>query len=350
MATTTGAYDVIVIGAGLSGALVASSLAEEGLQVVALDARENTGGTVARQPGLALLGTPQPFTELEDQVGEDLALTIWETTAEGLVRLEILLDQLGLQHTRTGSLRLARTPDQSKALRSSVEALRQFGYKVRIEGEGEPVTMRTDDDLVFDANHLIHSLLDHDHIIVESDTEAHRISYREDGTIAVWAHNHYLWADTVVIATGAYAVRLLPYLQDSFHIHHVHTLHLSNGGGLDSPILIDNGRLCYLPHGDDAYLSGWDHNDKSLIDQLEQVVNQICPDAVVRSRFTVPAASSIDGLPLIGQPDQNRNLYVIGGFGPLGLGLVLPATEALVNLMLEGEEHPLFSLDRLSTP
>jgi len=161
---TTGAYDAIVIGAGLSGALVASSLAEEGLHVVVLDAM----------------------------------------TSEGLVRLEILLDQLGLQHTQPGSIRLATNQEESRALRRSAGQLREFGYRVRLEGEGEAVAMHTEDDLIFDANHLIQRLLDHDHIIVEPGTEAHRISYREDGTIAVWAHHHYLWAETLVVASGAY--------------------------------------------------------------------------------------------------------------------------------------------------
>ncbi|HHE70888.1 MAG TPA: FAD-binding oxidoreductase [Chloroflexi bacterium] len=343
---TTGAYDAIVIGAGLSGALVASSLAEEGLHVVVLDARENPGGTMARQPGLALLGTACPFTVLGEMVGEDTALTIWEMTSEGLVRLEILLDQLGLQHTQPGSIRLATNQEESRALRRSAGQLREFGYRVRLEGEGEAVAMHTEDDLIFDANHLIQRLLDHDHIIVEPGTEAHRISYREDGTIAVWAHHHYLWAETLVVASGAYVARLLLPLRDSFRVQAVHTLHLSNPDGLSSPILIDSGRFCYLPDGSGAYLSGWDGHGEMTLERLAKVASQICPDASVRSRFTVYTASTPDGLPLVGQPDPDRNLYVIGGFGPLGISLVLPAAEALLGLMLEGEGHPLFSLAR----
>jgi len=121
---------------------------------------------------------------------------------------------------------------------------------------------------------------------------------------------------------------------------------ISNPDGLSSPILIDSGRFCYLPDGSGAYLSGWDGHGEMTLERLAKVASQICPDASVRSRFTVYTASTPDGLPLVGQPDPDRNLYVIGGFGPLGISLVLPAAEALLGLMLEGEGHPLFSLAR----
>ncbi len=52
-------YDVTVVGAGLAGALVASILAEEGLQVVVLEATDVLGGTIRRQPGLAMLPAPR---------------------------------------------------------------------------------------------------------------------------------------------------------------------------------------------------------------------------------------------------------------------------------------------------
>ena len=63
-------YDVTVVGAGLAGALVASTLAEEGLKVVVLEATRIAGGTVKRQPGLALLGTPEPFTQAVERRGD----------------------------------------------------------------------------------------------------------------------------------------------------------------------------------------------------------------------------------------------------------------------------------------
>ncbi|MCJ7550029.1 MAG: FAD-binding oxidoreductase, partial [Anaerolineae bacterium] len=189
--STSGPYDVIVVGAGLAGALIASTLAAEGLQVVVLEASESLGGTIRRQPGLALLGAPTPFTELIAQVGKDLAHTLWELTSDNLVRLEILLDQNNVTTQRLGSLRLAADPDESDAFRESVQQLKTYGFSVDLEDDnryGDLVAISTHDDIVFNPQDLISKLLDHENIIVELGAEAHTTKRRADGSIAVWAH------------------------------------------------------------------------------------------------------------------------------------------------------------------
>jgi len=350
--STSSPYDVIVVGAGLAGALIASTLAAEGLQIVVLEASESSGGTIRRQPGMALLGTPTPFSKLIAQMGKDPAHTLWELTSDNLVRLEILLDQNSVTTQKLGSLRLAADSDESDAFRESVQQLRSYGFSVDLEDDdryGDLVAISTRDDIVFNPQDLICRLLDHENIIVELGVEAHATKRRVDGSIAVWAHQHYLWADKVIFANGIHATRLDNQLSQYLHPMCLHTIVFENIKTLSRPLILDTGRVCFLPYGDRAYLTGWSREEQDSLSRLSSVADQLCPGALVHGRFTTWIASSHDQFPVVGQLEEEPGVYFVNGLGPFGLNLALVTTDALASLVLDGQTPEFFSLDRFSS-
>lgn len=347
--STGDSYDVIVVGAGLTGALVAATLAAEGLRIVVLEATQTPGGSVRRQPALAILGTPEPFTQLKERRGEELAHTLWELSSENLVRLEILLNQAGITADKVGTLRLATDAGQSQAFRDSVTQLTTYGYSVGLEDDsryGELAAINTVDDLVFDPAKLIGKLLDHDNITVELNAEVQEIRTRSDGTRGVWAYQHYLQADKVVFANGIHAVRLDNRLSTHLHAARVHTITFENTKTLARPLILDNGHICFLPWNESAYLVGWDDSETDMLQHLHVVADQLCPEALVHSRFTTRIAVSEDTLPVVGQLPDDRSVYIIGGLGPFGLNLAVIAVDELVELVLDDRRPTLFALNR----
>ncbi len=346
---TSGPYDVIVVGAGLTGALVASILAEEGLQVVVLEATKALGGTVRRVPALALLGTPEPFAEIQTRHGAEVGRRIWELTAENLARLEALLGRAGATSWKPGSLRLAVDTAQAESFRESAAQLSALGYTVKLEDDsryGDLVALNTADDLLFEPQALINSLLDHENIIVELNAEVHAIKPRSDGSLAVWAYRHYLWADKIIFANGIHAARVVSGLAEALHPACVHTLIFENANALERPLILSNGRVCCLPHGDHVYLAGWDDNELATLDRLAPVVNQLFPDSAVLERFTAWTARSEDMLPVVGKLHQIPSAYVVDGLGPFGLSLALIAADQLVDVILEDRSPELFDVGR----
>ncbi len=342
-------YDVTVVGAGLAGALVASTLAEEGLQVVVLEATESLGGTVRRQPGLALLGTPEPFTQVVERQSEEVAHTMWELTSENLVRLEILLDRCGVASEKAGSLRLATDAKQSIEFRNSVMQLKQYGYTVTLEDDsryGDQVAIRTSDDILFSPQPLISKLLDHENIIVETDSEVEGIKQQVDGSIAVSAHRRYLWTRKVIFANGIHAIRFDPELARILHPACVHTIILENTKTLARPLILDNGRVFFVPYGDDVYLTGWNYTEVDILWRLSAVANQLCPNALIRERFTTWVATKDDMLPIVGTLPGQSGIYVINGLGPFGLNLALVAADELAELVLHDQQPALFGLEQ----
>lgn len=344
-------YDVIVVGAGLTGALVASRLAEKGKRVVVLEAARTLGGTVRRQPGLALLGTPQPFLQLIEECGEEAAHLIWELTSENLVRLEILLEEMGIASEKTGSLRLAPNPAQSQIFRESADQLATYGYGTTLEDDsryGDLVAISTTDDLVFSPGDLIEALLDNENISVECDAEVQAVRPRPDGGVAVWAHQHYLWADKVVYANGIYATALEGSLASVLHPACVHTVVFENTQSLVRPLILDNGRVWFVPYREQAYMTGWNETEIDILRKLSPLAEQLCPGARVLARFTTRVAGSDDLLPIVGRLSDESSLYLVDGLGPFGLNLALVAADELVELIESDEPSELFGLERFA--
>lgn len=346
---TNGPYDVIVVGAGITGAMVAWTLAQEGQQVVVLEATAAMGGTVRRQPGLALLGTAKPFVALVEDIGEDKAHTIWELTSDNLVRMEILLEQNEVAVAKPGSLRLAADPQQSAVFRDSATQLRAYGYDVELEDDNkyeDLVAINTHDDLIFSPQDLVEKLLNHENIVVELEAEAYTTKERADGSIAVWAHDQYLWADKVVYANGIHGARFTPQIADRLSSTSVHTVVFDGVEDLGRPLILDDGHICFLPYQSQGFLTGWTEEEQHLLDRLRSVAEQLCPDAIVHERFTTRIATTADQLPIVGQLVDKSRVYFVNGLGPLGLNLAAVAADEMTALILEDTSPEIFGLDR----
>lgn len=109
--------DVVVIGGGVTGCACALTLAEGGLRVRVLEAREIAGGASGRNGGFALRGGAMPY--------EPAWADLWRLTERALDRLESLA---GDTFRRVGSLRLAVGPVERDALARELELLQADGF------------------------------------------------------------------------------------------------------------------------------------------------------------------------------------------------------------------------------
>ncbi len=112
--------DVVVVGAGISGAASAYELATAGLQVVLIDRY----GPAAMASGWTLAGVRQSGRHPAELPLARRAVSIWETLAE----------QLGgpTHYRRRGNLRLARTPEELASLAGMVEEQRAAGLDLSL--------------------------------------------------------------------------------------------------------------------------------------------------------------------------------------------------------------------------
>ncbi len=121
-----GEADVAVVGGGITGCSCALALAEAGLRVRLLDAREIAGGASGRNGGFALRGGAAPYPVLADSIGSDATAAVWRWTGAELGALGSLA---GDALRATGSLRLAIDDEERDELLKEYEALVDAGFE-----------------------------------------------------------------------------------------------------------------------------------------------------------------------------------------------------------------------------
>lgn len=89
--------DVVIIGAGISGAMVAESLASTGLKVILLDRRGPLLGATAATTALLQYELDNPLTLLRKKIGTEKAMRAWRRSRLGLESLSAKVQGLGIQ-------------------------------------------------------------------------------------------------------------------------------------------------------------------------------------------------------------------------------------------------------------
>lgn len=352
--TTNDIYDAVVVGAGLSGALVAHHLAEAALNVIVLEATESPGGIAGRGSQLALLGTPEPYAALQARLGAEAGRHIWALTHKNLDLLAAILDKLNLASTQVGSLRVAADQAGIESLWTSAVLLKQDLYNVDVvDADEDQAGIRTTDDRAFDPEGLVDALLDHPNITLEVQTEVqairpHASVQSDDGPVlAVWARKRSVWAKKVVVTGGAHAVRLNPHLGKVVKPLAMHAIDFRDDTALPVPLVLKDGQVVAQARDDVWRFAGWTDGAHDILALLTEVSSDLCPDARVTARHSWWVAQSLDGLPVVGQLPGVPNVYTINGLGPWGMSWVFVAADLLVSMMIYQEQGGALSIDRL---
>ncbi len=342
--------DVVVVGAGLSGALAARRLAEEDLTVAVLEAGEVAGGATGHGGGLALLGVPESYVALSAREGEARARHIWEYTRRNLDILTSLAASVGVAVRQVGSLRPVREGGAAEQLQQTVSLLTEAGFSVRLEDATELdmlVGLRTSDDLAFDPVALTQALLAHPHISVQTNTEVKSIEPEGDG-LGVWAKRQYLRTRAVVLAGGAHVVHLNHTLAQGMKVWPVQAVACSCSEAVPIPLVLSEGRVLLQDWDGRQQLTAWsDSPAEEPGSLLAQTAEWFCPQATMREHYSGWFVQSRDGLPLVGELPGLPRVYAVSGLGPWGMSWVFVAVEQLLALMLHNEDPGLLSLKRV---
>lgn len=141
----TGHVDVIVVGAGISGALMAEALTRAGRSVVILDRRPPVRGSTPASTAMIQHEIDVPLTELQKQIGPKKANAAWLRSVKATNDLVDLVNELRIDCSmeRKPALYLAGNQMGKRALQAEVAARGKIGiaaeYLTRaalIEGYG----------------------------------------------------------------------------------------------------------------------------------------------------------------------------------------------------------------------
>lgn len=371
--------EVVVLGAGITGALVTYLLVKQGVSVVVLDKRESGWGSTAASTGLLQYEIDTNLVDLKEWVGETNAVRAYRLGVEAINQIEQIMVEIGVENEfmRRPSLYTARRRKDEALLEQEFAARQAAGLRVRYldrEPLAEEFGVRaraailSEDAAQIDPYRLAHQLFARSIRFgaqLYDRTEVVEIDASAQGVVLTTDRGCKVNAKKIVFASG-YETQI--YLkQQVADLHSTYAL-------VSEPLLNDELRVDYLlweaarPYfylrmTDDGRLlmGGADEGFRNpklrdgLITRktrkLLEVYSDFYPEQPVPDVAFAWAGTfgeTKDGLAYIGESEEMPNAYFALGYGGNGITFSMIAAQIITDLYMgiENADAHLFRFDR----
>jgi glycine/D-amino acid oxidase-like deaminating enzyme len=371
--------DFVIVGGGISGALMAWRLAQKGASVVLVDRRHIAMASTAASTSLLQYDIDRPLYELIEIMGEKTAVRAYELSLNALKDLEKIASRLKYNDFEPRlSIRFASFKKDVPVLENEFRVRHKNGFDVELWDKTEVAkhftvpaphaALLTRPSAIADPYRLTHALLQdaikHGAVVFDK-TGIKDIERTRSGARLTTARGHIINARKVVIACGYEAVDYVPFktgkLRSTYafaseptgkkNLWHENASFWDTGdpylygrttpdgrvifGGLDEPF--------YSPGKRDALL-----NKKT--DQLAARFRKMFPDVQMRVDYNWAGTfiETGDGLPYIGGIKRLAHTYFALGYGGNGITFSQLAAEILCDLLMgrKNKDAAIFSFDR----
>jgi len=371
--------DVVVIGSGITGALIAWRLVEAGLSTVVLDRRDCAMGSTAASTAVIQYEIDTPLVELSELVGEKDAVRSYEACREAIGTLAKIDEMIGNQggFRKRRSIYLCSTEQDEKSLRTEYEFRQKHGFRCewwsreQLRGESDLdavaaiVTLEAGDLDPYSFTHALLSYACQRGLRLFDRTEL--TSWSEfDGGIAIETDRGVTLKPRFTVLAGGFETT--NYLKErvaklvSTYAFITEPITDWQGWPKDSVLWETSRPYIYARETEDNRLifggedlpfkheTVRDHYLPKKIEKLTERAREMFPriDFEVAFSWAGTFAETDDGLPFVGtHPDSNRMLLAMC-YGGNGISYSVIAAEICRDIIL-GKNHPMqqiFSLSR----
>ncbi len=372
--------DVVIIGAGISGALVADALCKEGLEVIIVDKRDCAHGSTAASTALLQYEIDTPLKKLIQKVGVDHAVRSYKLCLKSIDDLEKISKRFKghADFVRKPSFQYASNRDDLKNQQDEI-ALRQL-HKISTTKWLSPLEIKdkygfdklggifSKDGAEIDPFKLTHHLLGSNvkkNLRVFDNTKVIDIIHRPTGVTLKTDTGFEVKAGKLIIACGYESQAFLPKkveIQKSTYaiiseVQDAKTHWFKNSliwETADPYVYLrttaDN-RILIGGKDDDFYNP--QKRDKNLpqkVRLLEKNFKKLFPHIPFKTDYQWAGTfcGTKDGLPYIGGIPERKNTYFALGFGGNGITFSIIASQIIADLVSnrKNENQELFSFQR----
>ncbi|MFJ8065652.1 NAD(P)/FAD-dependent oxidoreductase [Psychrobacillus sp. NPDC096426] len=123
-------YDVVIVGAGMSGSLTALALVEAGLSVAILDKRDMGSGSTSANTGLLQYSNDIMLYELIDQIGEKEAVRFYKLCYDAVDGIEKIVKRLQIdaEFIHRPSICYASNEKDVDKIKTEYATLKRYGF------------------------------------------------------------------------------------------------------------------------------------------------------------------------------------------------------------------------------
>ena len=371
--------EVLIIGSGITGALVAHFLCENNIKCIIVDKRmESTGSTTASTAQLQY-EIDEFLFDLIEKVGEKNAVKAYEMCLESISTLEKIVRKLKIKadFKRVPSLYLASDAKGKKDLKREFEIRKKHGLPVKYLSEEKllaeykikrKAALYNNESAQVDTYMLCQGILNYHRkfsdLKVYSHTEIVKIDSNKNSVEAYTNNNFRIKAKKIVAAPGFESENLLgekvmnlestyvfvsrpmkpeDFWKSKFLIWETARPYLYIRTTNDNRIMVGGfDEPFYDPKKRDALM------DKKNNDILKRF-KKIFPDCPIEIDFywCGTFGGTKDGLPYIGEHKDHPNIYFALGYGGNGITFSVIAAEMIKNMYLgKNTQENIFRFDR----
>ncbi|WP_299390647.1 FAD-binding oxidoreductase [uncultured Gelidibacter sp.] len=364
--------DIVIIGAGITGSLIAHQCIADGYNTVIVDKREVCHGSTSATTSMLQYEIDKPLYELIDLIGEEGAVLSYKACFDSIDQLQSISNQIKSTcgFKKKESLYFASRKKDVTWLKKEFEALKEHGFPVKWL---EPKTISKNYQLEhtyggilsgqggsIDAFQLAHDLLHYNHkkgLQIFDKTDVVTIEYRSKDVIIHTEFKKSIKAKKVIFCNGFESTEIIPEKfvdllstyavvgeQKEDDLSHLNTtLFWNTADPYNYMRTTDDNRL--LIGGEDEDFVNADKRDaliKKKSAKLEKTVEKILPNYDFRIDFGWAGTfgETKDGLPYIGKHPDFKNAYFVLGFGGNGITFSVIGMD-MVSAMLHGKTHEL---------
>jgi glycine/D-amino acid oxidase-like deaminating enzyme len=356
--------DVLIIGGGITGALMAHAFVKEGYQTVLIDKREIANGSTSATTSMLQYELDMPLHKLIDRIGEEAAVASYKNCREAIYKIRQVVDEVksscGFELKK--SLYFCAHSKDLQDLKKEYETRKHYGFEVEwleedqlkmqygIVSEGAILSA---DGASIDAFMLAHDILYYNAkkgLQVFDKTESVKTTYQKDKVFIKTQTGHSITTAKVIYCTGYEAQNFIPekivQLKSTYacisEVQHTlkDTLKETLFWNTAKPYLYlratEEGRI--LIGGEDEDFKNATKRDL-LLDRKEQKLKKIFHAIMLHTVFHADFmwagtfGETKDSLPYIGEHPKFPNSYFVLGFGGNGIAFSALGMELIIDLI-----------------
>jgi glycine/D-amino acid oxidase-like deaminating enzyme len=371
--------DVLVMGGGISGALVAWQLIKKGIGCVVADARTIGLGSSCASTSLLQYEIDVPLSVLQRQVGLDDAVKSYQLCRQAIHNLAQIAAEIGFKDFEyKQSLYYAAYKKDLNFIKEEYAIRKKHGFNVKLLDNNSirktfqfdaPAAILSEDGAQTNAYQFAHHLFQagiKKGLHVYDRTKICKIDHQQKRVVVTTENGYSISANKMVYANGYEAVE---YIKKSIVQLHSTFVTISENIDIGRPFwnndtLIWNTADPYLylrtTSDNRIIVGGRDEDfynpakrDKLILPKAKQLsadFKKLFPNKEFKSEFnwTGTFGSTKDGLPYIGTYPPLANSYFALGFGGNGITFSQIAAEIITDLIQNKSNSDLdiFSFDR----
>ncbi|WP_396178521.1 NAD(P)/FAD-dependent oxidoreductase [Flavobacterium sp.] len=371
--------DVLIIGSGITGALVAHFLCENNIKCIIVDKRmESTGSTTASTAQLQYEIDEYLF-DLIEKVGEKNAVKAYEMCLESIITLEKIVQKLKIDadFKRVPSLYLASDAKGKKDLEKEFEVRKKHGLPVKYLSDKELLSkynikrkaaLYNNQSAQVDTYKLCQAILNYHRknsgLKVFSHTDVVKIQSEKNSITATTNKDFSIKANKIAAAPGFESEHLLD--EKVMQLSSTYVIVSQPMKSVDlwkEKCLIWETARPYLYIRTTAdnriMVGGFDEpfQDPKKRDALMEKKNKdilkrfkkLFPESKIEIDFywCGTFGGTKDGLPFIGEHKKHPNMYFALGYGGNGITFSVIAAEMIKDMYLDKyKEDNIFKFDR----